>query len=116
MNIVGKTIEKMYKEFGCNPSNIISAIAPSIEQCCFEVGDEVADIFKEKYGERVIDRGYNKPHVSLKDVLVIQLKDAGINEIATADICTGCNCNKFHSYRIKKGKCGLSIGTITILE
>lgn len=117
MNIIEKTIKKMYEDYGCNPNDIISAIGPSIEQCCFEVGEEVATIFSSQYGEEVINRSYDKPHVSLKDVLIIQLKNAGImeNKIATADICTGCRCDEFHSYRIKKGKCGLSIGTMTLL-
>ena len=115
LNIVGKTIIKMIDEFNCAAKNIISAIGPSIEKCCFEVGDEVADIFYEKYGESVIDRNYKKPHVSLKDVLTMQLHDAGINEIAYSNICSGCRCEEFHSYRIKKGECGLSIGTITLI-
>ena len=117
MNIVGKTIDKMVNDFGCATKNIISAIGPSIEQCCFEVGNEVAEIFHNKYGEEVINRTKEKPHISLKDVLSIQLKDAGINKgkIAYSNICSGCRCDEFHSYRMKKGKCGLSIGTITLI-
>ncbi len=115
LNIVGKTIEKMESEFGCKAKNIISAIGPSIEKCCFEVGDEVADIFSSEYGESVIDRTYDKPHVSLTEVLTIQLQKKGIEKTAYSNICTGCRCDEFHSYRIKKGKCGLSIGTITLI-
>ncbi|MCK5128864.1 MAG: peptidoglycan editing factor PgeF [Clostridiales bacterium] len=117
MNIVGKTIEKMKQDYGCNTDDILSAIGPSIKKCCFEVGEEVAGVFEESYGEEVIDRNYNKPHVSLKDVLTQQLKGAGIRteNITQSDICTGCQCDEFHSYRIKKGECGLSIGTITLI-
>ena len=117
LNIVAKTINKMEKEYGCNPENMLSAIGPSIESCCFEVGDEVAEIFTEGYGEGVIERGYEKPHVDLKKVLTMQLLSSGIkrSHIAYSDICTGCNIDEFHSYRITKGECGLSIGTITLI-
>ncbi len=117
MNIVGKTIEKMNEEYGCNPKDMLAAIGPSIEVCCFEVGNEVAKIFSDGYGEEVINSNYDKPHVDLKKILGMQLEDAGISNenIAYADICTGCNTNEFHSYRITKGQCGLAIGTITLL-
>ena len=117
MDIVGKTVAKMKKVYGCKPSDMIAAIGPCIEVCCFEVGNEVAKIFREDYGEDVIESGHEKPHVDLKKVLKMQLKKAGIKagRIATADMCTGCNLDLFHSYRITRGKCGLSIGSITII-
>ena len=117
MDIVGKTIDKMRDEYGCEPENMLAAIGPCIEACCFEVGSEVAKLFAEGWGGGVIDRNYDKPHVDLKKVLTMQLASAGIKKehIAYADICTGCNTDEFHSYRITKGKCGLSIGTITLV-
>jgi YfiH family protein len=117
MDIVGKTVSKMTEIYGSKPSDMIAAIGPCIEVCCFEVGNEVAKIFREGYGEDVIERGHEKPHVDLKKVLKMQLGKAGIAEesIAAADMCTGCNLGLFHSYRITQGKCGLSIGSITII-
>ena len=117
MDIVGKTVHKMTETYGSLPSDMIAAIGPCIEVCCFEVGNEVAKIFYESYGEDVIESGYEKPHVDLKKVLKMQLEEAGIpdDRIATADMCTGCNLDLFHSYRITRGKCGLSIGTITLI-
>ncbi len=117
MNIVGKTVKKMSETFGSRAEDLIAAIGPSIEACCFEVGEEVAQIFRKTYGENVIDGGYDKPHVNLKKVLTMQLIEAGIipSNIVYSDICTGCNTDEFHSYRITKGKCGLSIGSITLI-
>ena len=117
MDIVGKTIGKMREVYGCEPQNMLAAIGPCIQVCCFEVGNEVAKIFSEGYGEAVIDRNYAKPHVDLKKVLTMQLSAAGVRQenISYADLCTGCNTDLFHSYRITKGKCGLSIGSITLV-
>ena len=117
MDIVGKTVHKMTWIYGSEPSDMIAAIGPCIEACCFEVGNEVAKIFYEGYGQEVIETGYEKPHVDLKKVLKMQLEKAGIakGKIATADMCTGCNKDLFHSYRITHGKCGLSIGSVTII-
>jgi copper oxidase (laccase) domain-containing protein len=81
------------------------------------VGEEVSAIFEEGYGKEVIDENYKKPHVNLKKVLGMQLEGAGIlqNNISYSDICTGCSREEFHSYRLTKGQCGLSIGTITLI-
>ncbi len=44
-----KTVEKMIKEYSCNPIDIICCICPCIKQCCFEVEEDVKDLFKNKY-------------------------------------------------------------------
>jgi YfiH family protein len=117
INIVGKTIDKMRENYESDAADLLAAIGPSIEACCFEVGKEVADIFLSRYGKEVIKSGYKKPHVDLKKVLTMQLIDKGVakEKIFYSDICTGCNTEEFHSYRISKGECGLSIGTITLI-
>ena len=44
VKLIGKvTIEKMQKEFGCNPKDIIVGIGPCINKCCYEVDQPVYD-------------------------------------------------------------------------
>ena len=47
--IIKEEISKMKGVFGCNPSDIICAICPSIRKCHFEVDEDVMEMFKEKY-------------------------------------------------------------------
>ena len=41
LRIVGKTVRKMETVFGCNPTDMVAAIGPSIRVCCFETGADV---------------------------------------------------------------------------
>ena len=44
-----KTVEKMKKEYGSNPEDIICCICPSIRKCHFEVDKEVKDMFENEF-------------------------------------------------------------------
>ena len=44
-----KAIEKMEKEYNCNPKDIICCICPSIRKCHFEVEKEVKYMFEEEF-------------------------------------------------------------------
>ncbi|HWT27080.1 MAG TPA: peptidoglycan editing factor PgeF, partial [Mobilitalea sp.] len=50
------TVQEMEKHFGSNPKDIIAVIGPSICKDCYEVGDEVANGFKDAFSES----SYNK--------------------------------------------------------
>ena len=48
VQLIGKcTVDKMVKEFGCDPKDIIAGIGPNIGQCCYEVDDPVINEFKK---------------------------------------------------------------------
>lgn len=49
LKILGKTIIKLVEEFGANPTELVCYIAPSIGKKNYEVGEEVAKYFDEKY-------------------------------------------------------------------
>lgn len=118
LNIAKKTVVKMNKEYTSNPSDLICAIAPCIGECCFEVGNAVSDkfeaVFKKDAG--VVSYEYNKPHVNLEKACEIQLLESGVKKenITKASLCTACNTETFFSHRKENGKCGLSVGTLTL--
>lgn len=114
------TVKKMCEEFGCNPSDIICGIAPSICKDCFEVDSPVSDIFLSAEGlgnEVVRDRGNGKFDVDLWKANALILQQAGIpaENITVTDICTMCNPDVFHSHRASKGKRGV-IGVFLSLK
>ena len=47
--ILLKVLTKLVQDFNSNPNNIAAYIAPSISQKHYEVGEEVASLFDEKY-------------------------------------------------------------------
>ncbi len=111
--LIGKvTVEKMVKEFGCNPDNIIAAIGPCIGSCCYEVDDPVFNAFKEIGFLNLSDFLTPKPNgrymLDLVEANRRILINAGINpqNIDISDICTNCNCEHLHSHRATGGKRG----------
>ena len=57
-----KAVEKMVQEYQSNPEDIICCICPSIRKCCFEVDEDVKELFLEKYKnlpniEEIIQKG-----------------------------------------------------------
>ena len=84
-------------------------IGPHIGIECFEVGEEVASQFAERFGEGVVSRSYGeKPHVDLARAVVADVVSAGADlaRIADSGICTKCNADRFYSYRATDGACG----------
>ena len=107
--IAKKIVQKMQAEFGCEPKNLVAAIAPSIGSCCYEVDDFVRDKaagyeeffapVPEKPGKYMLDlQGYNRR----------ELLEAGLSaeNIAVAGVCTAHNHELFCSYRAEQGKTG----------
>lgn len=119
LNVTGKTVEKMEKLYDTKPKDLLCAISPTIMECCFEVGEEVVNMFNNVFEEddEVVSFDYEKPHINLVNACKAQLLKAGVESknIAYADICSCCRSEEFFSHRKTKGDCGLSIGTISLL-
>ena len=80
-------------------------LGPHIRSECFEVGEEVAALFAEAFGNDVVVRGN---HVDLARAVSRDLMRAGIyvERIADSHICTKCNPDQYFSYRASEGCCG----------
>ncbi len=104
-NISGKTIEQMKKVFGSQPKDILVGIGPSIGPCCFEIGEEVAELFKIKIHDSVLQKKSGKWFANLWDANKYQLIQTGVlsEHIEIAEICTACPNSDFFSYRQSHG-------------
>ena len=106
-NIAAVTVNKMVNEYNSRKENILCAIGPSICVDCFEVGDEVAEIFARMKNGAVVkyDKKY---HVDLQKTIRNQLLDCGIEESNLTDsgICTFENSDLLFSHRKTNGKRG----------
>lgn len=108
--IVTKTIAELKKHNEDGETNI-ALIGPSIKQCCFEIGPEVAEQFPDEFLVQVIgDRSY----LDLQGVVQNQLVNAGIKSEQIIDLgeCTCCQPGKYHSYRREGKKAGRMIAVM----
>jgi len=88
-------------------------LGPSIRVCCFEVGEEVVDQFRDAYAEAdlFVDRGGAKPHIDLPRLTTALLTERGIapQNIHDSGLCTRCDGSIFHSYRRDGGRGGRNL-------
>ncbi len=106
-------VERMRNDYGCNPSDIVCAIGPSICMDCYEVSEDVAKQFESAYTgteleEIMYSKGKGKYQLNLHKACWFNFINAGILEenIAMPDICTCCNPNVLFSHRASDGKRG----------
>lgn len=114
-----ETVEKMQKEYGSNPKDIICCICPSIRKCHFEVEKDVQSLFEKEFKDlnlkEIIERKSEKKW--LIDTVKINeeiLQKAGLRKenIIDCGICSVCNSDLIHSYRVEKEKYGLETAII----
>jgi len=111
--IVPKGIQEMVT-LGADPEEILIYISPCISVENFEVGEEVA----EKFPDRFVDRtSFKKPHVDLKGFILWQLLNSGVRQdhIEVSTECTVAN-SEFYSYRRERDRAGRMLGMIKINE
>lgn len=113
LKISAKCIQKMVKEYSCDPKDIMVAIGPSIGVCHFEVGDDVADVFRDTFGDKVLEK-HEKWHVNMQKAIEIQLKEQGVENIIKADICTYCESDLLFSHRKTGGRRGVMAGIMEL--
>ncbi|MGZ4336909.1 MAG: laccase domain-containing protein, partial [Gaiellaceae bacterium] len=71
------------------------AIGPGIGPCCYEVGEEIADAYRARFGEEAL-RGRN---LDLWTVAERVLRAAGVESVERLDLCTACDPVRFFSHR-----------------
>lgn len=141
--IAEKGLGIMRHEFGTRPQDVCAAIGPGIQQCCYEVGEEVksrfesqfayadelfrevrhSDAVREKYPLLFMNMrapGHGdlciKLHLDLREANRRQLLSAGVpnRQITAFEHCTACDTRLFFSHRAEKGRTGRMMAVIGI--
>lgn len=120
-----KTVQKMVNKFNCKPENIICCICPSIRKCHFEVENDVKEIFEKEFKDLkieqnndIMEKQKDKEKWNIDTVLInkILLKQEGLKQenIIDSGICSVCNSDLIHSYRVERQGYGLATALIKI--
>lgn len=81
---------------------VAAVIGPSIGPCCYEVGPEVADPYRERFGPDVVREG----RLDLWTSISRALERAGVSSVERTDLCTACHPKLFFSHRRDAGTTG----------
>lgn len=125
--IASRTVKKMKQELSIKPENLICCMCPSIRKCHFEVKKDVKDLFEEEFKNiteisKLIEKQPYKEGTDEKwNIDTIELNKAMLikeglkpENIIDSKICTVCNSDQLHSYRVEKEKFGLETAIIAL--
>ena len=106
-SIVLGAIKQMRLEYGTDAADLRAAIGPAANVCCYEVGNEVINVFKERFPESerlFVPTRDGHARVDLQQANRDQLISAGVpaDRIHTAPLCTMDRTDLFFSYRREK--------------
>ena len=89
------TVERMRKEYGTDPAQVVAAIGPSICQDCYEVSEDVIEKFRENFDkalwpELFYEKADGKYQLNLWRANQAVLAEAGVprENIAVTNLCT----------------------------
>ena len=114
-----EAVRKMQKEYESCPEDIICCICPSIRKCHFEVEKDVEQLFRDEIKELNLEliieqKSEKKWNIDTVQINKEILKMAGLSEknIIDSKICSVCNSDLIHSYRVEKEEYGLATAII----
>lgn len=115
-----KAVNKMRNIYESDPRDIICCMCPSIHKCHFEVERDVMQQFKNEFSDVENFIFETKPNKKWNiDTILINrviLENAGLQgtNIIDSGICSVCDAEQIHSYRMEGKKYGLSTAVIEI--
>lgn len=109
--IVERIIERMSTEYGTRAEDVRAAIGPAAGACCYEVGAEVIEAFRENFRDAdSLFQPTREGHalIDLQRANRNQLIQSGVplERIHIAPFCTMCRTDLFFSYRREKSVFG----------
>lgn len=97
--IAQKAVRKMVL-LGALPERLTVFLGPSIRPCCYEVGEEVRDMFrKEGFNEKVFSNKNGSGYLDLAQANKELFAAEGIDRVHDIGLCTYCRNDIFASYR-----------------
>jgi polyphenol oxidase len=103
--ISGKAVQKLGVE------NVRAYIGPCIRQCCYEVSEELAGRFAQRFGPEVVEGRY----LSLPDAIRRNLEEVGVEDVHDLGLCTGCRPDLFFSHRKQGPETGRNLAAVARL-
>jgi len=100
------------REKGFPPEKLLVALGPSIGPCCYRVGEEVRECFKNSG----LPYRFHGENLDLPTTARLHLLGLGVAEVHTLPLCTHCHPDLFFSFRRgdKKSRMLSFIGLVDI--
>lgn len=116
-------VRMMKEEYGSELKDILCFICPSIRKCHFEVEKHVKDMFMGEFKdleniediieEKIPNKKWNIDTVLINET-ILQKEGLKKENIIDCGICSVCNSDKIHSFRVEKEGYGLETALIKL--
>lgn len=103
--IVARVVREM------DGDGIRAYIGPCIRGCCYEVSEELAERFADRFGRKVVEGRY----LDLPRAIKRNLEDVGVAEVHDLGLCTGCRTDLFFSHRKLGPETGRNLAAVARL-
>jgi YfiH family protein len=90
---------------------LVAAVGPGAGPCCYEVGEDVAERLRERFGADVVRDGRADLWLCARRAL----EAAGARRVAVAGECSICNPERYFSHRRDRGVTGRQ-GVVGLLD
>jgi len=102
--VVPAAVRELCAVSGASPREVFGALGPAIGRCCLQVGIEVREAFRARWGAAHARRIFLREegwHLDLQAANLLQLRSAGVpaRNLAAVPLCTSCRSDLFFSYR-----------------
>jgi YfiH family protein len=89
---------------GGGAAGTAAGLGPAIGVCCYQVGDEIYEAFREKWGAAFVRKVFKRSgpwRLDLQKANAVQLLEAGLKpeNIGVVPLCTCCRKDLFFSHR-----------------
>jgi polyphenol oxidase len=81
---------------------LAAAVGPGAGPCCYEVGDDVGDVLRGRFGDDVVRDGRADLWLAARRAL----EAAGVTDVEVAGECTICGGERYFSHRRDRGTTG----------
>lgn len=95
LKIVEVTIDIMVENFNCEAKDIEVEFGASIQKCCYEVSEDIANIVIKNFGREFV---YNR-NIDLQGINKMLLEKKGVENIKISKTCTKCSNEPYYSHR-----------------
>lgn len=126
MGVATATVDAMVTNFGCQHTDIVVAVGPSVGVCCFTLDKEQATDFLSIHQDCVPDPESAKPHVDIRLANRVLLQQCGIlpehihdnmvKDRPSVTPCSSCNPDDFFSHVRDGLNFGTQVGFLWIKE
>ncbi len=103
-DVAGQTVRAMADAYGTRAADVHVVLGPAIGPCCYEVGEEVAQAWRDRAGDAAgaaLRPSAERYMFSLRSANALLLNRAGIRaeQIETSTLCTRCEGRNWFSHR-----------------